>query len=146
MYSLNRATILGNVTRDPEVKQTASGQSVCSFGIATNRTWKDASGQKQEQVEFHNCVAWGKLADICGQYLKKGTKAYVEGRLQTREWEGQDGNKRKTTEIVTDNMIILDRAGAPAGGASKPFAAASAPKDDPSPNPDDEIKVEDIPF
>ena len=147
MYSLNRATILGNVTRDPEVKQTASGQSVCSFGIATNRTWKDASGQKQEQVEFHNCVAWGKLADICGQYLKKGTKAYVEGRLQTREWEGQDGNKRKTTEIVTDNMIILDRAGAPQGGGmSKPFAVASAPKDDPSPNPDDEIKVEDIPF
>jgi single-strand DNA-binding protein len=145
MYSLNRATILGNVTRDPEVKQTASGQSVCSFGIATNRTWKDASGQKQEQVEFHNCVAWGKLADICGQYLKKGTKAYVEGRLQTREWEGQDGNKRKTTEIVTDNMIILDRAGAPAGGASKPFAP-SMPKDDPSANPDDEIKVEDIPF
>lgn len=146
MYSLNRATILGNVTRDPEVKQIASGQSVCSFGVATNRTWKDASGQKQEAVEFHNVVAWGKLAEICGQYLKKGTKAYVEGRLQTREWEGQDGGKRKTTEIVADNMIILDRAGAPAGASmAKPFAPA-APKDDPSPNPDDEIKVEDIPF
>ena len=154
MYSLNRATILGNVTRDPEVKQTASGQSVCSFGVATNRSWNDASGKKVEAVEFHNVVAWGKLAEICGQYLKKGTKAYVEGRLQTREWEGQDGQKRRTTEIVTDNLIILDRAGA---AGAKPFSPStssgsatpsfsSPPKDDPAPNPDDEIKVEDIPF
>ena len=154
MYSLNRATILGNVTRDPELRQTAGGQSVCSFGVATNRSWTDASGAKQEQAEFHNCVAWAKLAEICAQYMKKGIKVYVEGRLQTREWEGQDGQKRRTTEIIADNVIILDRAsgGAPAASgtfsapAAKPFAAPPKPKDDPAPNPDDEIKVEDIPF
>src|SRR3989344_3361314 len=151
MYSLNRATILGNVTRDPELRQTASGQSVCSFGVATNRTWTDAAGAKQEAAEFHNCVAWAKLAEICGSYLAKGRKVYVEGRLQTREWEVQDGQKRRTTEIIADNVIILDRAGS--GGAAaprsfseggKPFAAPPKPKDDPAPNPDDEIKVEDI--
>ena len=162
MYSLNRATILGNVTRDPELKQTASGQNVCSFSVATNRTWKDAAGAKQEAVEFHNIVTWSKLAEICGQYLKKGTKAYVEGRLQTREWDGQDGQKRRTTEIVAENVIILDRAGAsaparqsssdgeqafsaPAPAANR-FTAPPKVQDDPAPNPDDEIKVEDIPF
>lgn len=158
MYSLNRATILGNVTRDPELRQTGSGQSVCSFGVATNRAWTDASGAKQEAAEFHDCVAWAKLAEICGSYLAKGRKVYVEGRLQTREWEGQDGQKRRRTEIIAENVIILDRAGspaaatAPAGGPSAPAAPANrftAPpkaKDDPAPNPDDEIKVEDIPF
>ena len=161
MYSLNRATVLGNCTRDPEVRQTPSGQSECSFGIATSRTWTDASGAKQEAADFHNVVAWGKLAEICGQYLAKGRKAYVEGRMQTRSWEGQDGQKRSTTEIVAENVILLDRAGgsapASAGGGS-PFAAppisrpsgeagsGSAGQNDPAPNPDDEIKVEDIPF
>lgn len=155
MYSLNRATVLGNCTRDPEVRQTPSGQSVCSFGIATNRSWTDAAGAKQEATDFHNVVAWGKLAEICGQYLAKGRKAYVEGRLQTRSWEGQDGQKRSTTEIVADNVILLDRAGGSASQASaaaapggSPFAAPPVvkPKDDPAPNPDDEIKIEDIPF
>ena len=151
--SLNKATLIGNLTRDPETKQTTSGQTVCSFGLATNRTWKDASGQKQEQVEFHNLVAWGKLADICGQYLTKGKKIYVEGRLQTRDWEGQDGVKRYRTEIIVEDMIMLDRAGGPGmsgESSSKPFAPSakkSAPlADDPGMSPDDEIKVEDIPF
>jgi len=153
MYSLNRATIIGNLTRDPEVRQTASGQSVTSFSVATNRSWNDASGKKQEQVEFHRVVAWGKLAEICGQYLAKGRKVYIEGRLQTREWTGQDGNKRSTTEIITDNMIILDRAGersATSGGSSgfahPTSAPPTSPKTEPAVNPDDEIKVEDIPF
>jgi single-strand DNA-binding protein len=152
MYSLNRATILGNCTRDPEMRQTVSGQSVCSFGVATNRTWTDAAGQKQEAADFHNVVVWAKLAEICSQYLSKGKKVYVEGRLQTRQWDGQDGTKRTTTEIVAENVIILDRAGAPMGGMStsapNPFRAAATapPKNDPAPNPDDEIKVEDIPF
>ncbi len=152
MYSLNRATILGNCTRDPEMRQTASGQSVCSFGVATNRTWTDAAGQKQEAADFHNVVVWAKLAEICSQYLSKGKKVYVEGRLQTRQWDGQDGTKRTTTEIVAENVIILDRAGTPMGGTPtstpNPFRAAvtAPPKNDPAPNPDDEIKVEDIPF
>ena len=143
MFSLNRATILGNTTRDPEVKQIASGQSVCTFGVATNRSWTDASGVKQDKAEFHNIVAWGKLAEILGQYLTKGKKVYIEGRLQTRDWEGQDGVKRYRTEIVAENAIILDRAGS-AGGGFAP--AVSAPADDPSVDPSTEIKVEDIPF
>lgn len=156
MYSLNRATIIGNLTRDPEVRQTTSGQSVCTFGVATNRSWTDASGAKQEATEFHNVVAWGKLAEICGQYLAKGRKVYIEGRLQTREWEGQDSVKRYRTEIVTENMIILDRAGAggstgASGFASRPASSAFVPPQPPpqpdrAPNPDDEIRVEDIPF
>lgn len=149
--SLNKAMIIGNLTRDPELKQIASGQSVCSFGVATSRNWKDASGNKQEQTEFHNIVAWGKLAEICGQYLVKGKKVYVEGRLQTRDWEGQDGVKRYRTEIICENMVMLGApGGAPgpsSGFPSKP-SASSAPvmQDDPGASPDDEIKVEDIPF
>ncbi len=146
--SLNRAMIIGNVTRDPEVRQIPSGQTVCSFGVATNRSWKDQAGNKQEAVEFHNIVAWGKLGEICGQYLAKGRKVYVDGRLQTRDWEGQDGTKRNRTEIVVENMVLLDRApGSGAGGSmgSSPFAPKARP-DEPGLNPDDEIKIEDIPF
>lgn len=144
---LNKAMIIGNLTRDPEIRTTNSGQNVASFGIATNRAWKDASGQKQEKAEFHNIVAWGKLADICGQYLNKGKKVYIEGRLQTRDWEAQDGTKRQRTEIVADNMIMLSRNGSDFGGAAstdaRPAAAAqpAAATDDA-----EEIRVEDIPF
>ena len=143
--------IIGNLTRDPELKQIPSGQSVCSFGVATSRNWKDASGNKQEATEFHNVVAWGKLAEICGQYLVKGKKVYVEGRLQTRDWEGQDGVKRYRTEIVCEDMLMLSMAPGQ-GGSGSGFAqkAATAPPprmpDEPSVSPDDEIKVEDIPF
>ncbi len=144
MYSLNRATIIGNLTRDPEVRTTTNGQSVASFGVATNRSWTDASGQKQEKAEFHNVVAWAKLAEICGQYLVKGQKVYVEGRLQTREWEGQDGAKRNRTEIVVENLIMLDKPGA---GGARAAATAAAPAAAPQQAPaEDEIRVEDIPF
>lgn len=151
MYSLNRATILGNLTRDPEVRQTPSGQSVCTFAVATNRTWNDASGTKQEATEFHNVVAWGKLAEICGQYLAKGRKVYVEGRLQTRDWDGQDGIKRYRTEIISENLIILDRAGSAVPGTSATSSSGfvppkPTPSDDRPLNLDDEINVEDIPF
>ena len=91
--NLNKAMIIGNLTRDPEVKTTPSGQNVATFSVATNRVWTNAQGQKQEAVEYHNIVAWGKLAEICGQYLNKGKKVYVEGRIQTRDWQGQDGVK-----------------------------------------------------
>jgi len=162
MYSLNRATLIGNLTRDPEFKQTANGQGVCSFGIATNRQWKGADGSKQEAVEFHNVVAWRKLAEICQQYLGKGRKVYIEGRLQTRDWEGQDGVRRYRTEIVAENMIILDRSGdaSPSGNMPRPAAQAGSfgggagafvpptppVYEDRASNPDDEIQVEDIPF
>lgn len=147
--NLNRAMIIGNLTRDPETRNTPSGQTVCNFGVATNSTWKDASGQKQERAEFHNIVAWGKLAEICQQYLGKGRKVYVEGRLQTREWDGQDGQKRNRTEIVAENMIMLDRSpqgGGAAAGASWSPGAAPAANAAPSAPKDGEIKVEDIPF
>lgn len=124
MFSLNRAQIVGNLTRDPEMRYTPNGQSVCSFGVATNRRWKDANGNLQEAVEFHNIVAWGKLAEITSQILHKGNKIYVEGRLQTRTWEGQDGSKRNRTEIVAENFITLTPKGTTyEGGETSPEKA-----------------------
>ncbi len=110
---LNKVMVIGNLTRDPEMRNVPSGDSVANFGVATNRIWTDQAGQRQEAVEYHNVVAWRKLADICGQYLKKGNKVYIEGRLQTRDWEGQDGIKRYRTEIVARDLIML---GSPPGG------------------------------
>lgn len=144
--NLNRAMIIGNLTRDPETRTTTGGQNVCNFSVATSSQWTDAQGQKQERTEYHPIVAWGKLADICSQYLAKGRKVYVDGRLQTREWEAQDGSKKQRTEIVAENMIILDRAGQ---GAAP--GAPAAPSVDAQPKIDQgigeqEIRVEDIPF
>ena len=147
--NLNRAQIIGNLTRDPESRTTPNGQTVSSFSIATTYTYKDANGQKVEKPEFHNIVAWGKLAEICSQFLAKGRKVYAEGRLQTREWTGQDGQKRNRTEIIAENVILLDRAGGGGGGmaAGRPMSASSdEPIAVPIENPDDEIKIEDIPF
>lgn len=145
--NLNKAMIIGNVTRDPEVKTTPSGQSVTSFSVATNRVWTNAQGQKQEAVEYHNIVAWGKLAEICGQYLNKGKKIYVEGRLQTRDWQGQDGVKRYKTEIVAENMIMLDRGGAGGGQSGAQPTSQPAEEQGPAEEPqEEEIKVENIPF
>jgi len=107
MKSVNSVTLLGNVTRDPEMKQTSGGQSVCTFGLATNRVWRDPKGEKQSLAEFHNIVAWGGLADFCGQYVKKGKPLYLEGYLKTRSWEGQEGTKIFRTEIVAENVILL---------------------------------------
>lgn len=130
------------------MRQTTSGQQVCSFSIATNRSWTNQQGEKQEQADFHNIVAWGKLAEICGQYLNKGKKVFIEGRLQTRDWEGQDGVRRYRTEIVANNMIMLDRGGSGGGNYDGGSSSAPAPsmKDAPSESPDDEIRLEDIPF
>lgn len=123
-FSLNRAQIIGNTTRDPEVRTTPNGQKVTSFGVATNFTWKDQSGVKKEKTEFHNVVCWRGLAEIAEQYLKKGRKVFVEGRMQTREWEGEDGVKRFRTEIIADNLILLDRKGdAPGGGGTEGLSA-----------------------
>lgn len=150
MMSLNRAQIIGNLTRDPELRTTATGQSVVNMGVATNRRYTDKNGQQVDQAEFHNVVAWGKLADIASQYLAKGRRVYVEGRLQTREWEGQDGSKRRTTEIVAENLIMLDRASGGVGPSrsGSPFDGIQMEPTEaaPMPVPEDEIKVEDIPF
>jgi len=142
---LNRATILGRLTRDPEVRSTNSGKNVTSLSVATNRTWTDQSGTKQEQVEYHNCVLWGKLADIAAQYLQKGRQVYLEGRIQTRDWVGQDGNKKYRTEIVADNLIMLGGSGG-SGGGNRSNGAAGNTAPPPPPAADDVIKVEDIPF
>lgn len=100
--------LIGNLTRDPNLRYTPSNTAVCSFGLATNRSWTPADGgEKQEKVEFHNIVAWGKLAELCGQLLHKGDKVYVDGRLQTRDWKSDDGSERRTTEVVIENMILL---------------------------------------
>lgn len=106
---LNQVMLIGRATKDPELKNTPQGQTVATFNLATSQTWKDQSGQKQEKTEFSNIVAWGKLAEIIGQYVKKGSKLYVQGRLETRDWTGQDNVKRYRTEIILKDMIMLDR-------------------------------------
>ena len=158
--SLNRVQLIGNLTRDPEMKQIPGGQVVTSFGVATNFTWMGKDGQRQNKTEFHNITAWGKLAEICGQYLRKGSKAYVEGRLQTRDWEGEDGVKRYRTEIIADNMIMLDRKGADSGGpeisvereargiskkADGDFAGMEATGGS-SAGTGEDVKIDDLPF
>ena len=152
---LNKVMLIGRLTRDPEMRTTPSGQNVANFSVATSMRWKDQSGEQKEKTEFHNIVAWRKLAEIVGQYLKKGKQVYIEGRLETRSWDGDDGKKRYRTEVVADNMIMLGSAGdsgsRPAtnltidetskAAASKP--AAVKPAETPA---EEEISIEDIPF
>jgi single-strand DNA-binding protein len=106
--SLNRVQLIGNLTRDPELRYTPSGTAVCTFSVATNRNWTNDTGEKKEEVEFHRIVAWNKLAELCSQFLTKGRKVFVEGRLSTRQWNAQDGTQKQTTEIVISDMILLD--------------------------------------
>jgi len=153
--------LIGNLTRDPEMRYTPQGAAVCTFGVATNRNWTTDAGEKKEDVEFHNVVAWNKLAEICSQLLKKGRKVYVEGRLSTRSWQGTDGSQKQRTEVVISDMVILDRKmddGGEAGGEidipdsvaegsqeeKKPTKKTkSAPKEEAK---TEEINDEDIPF
>jgi single-strand DNA-binding protein len=152
--SLNKVQIIGNLTRDPELRTTPNGQPVATIGVATNRSWNDASGEKRDEVEYHDVVVWGKLAEICQQILAKGRKVYFEGRLQTRNWEAPDGGgKRYKTEIVAQDMIVLDSRGAGGGGEAaapmaKPEPAAKEEKKQAEPvgAADDEINIDDIPF
>lgn len=113
--SLNKVMLIGNLTRDPEMRYTPQGTAVCTFGIATNRNWTTENGEKKDEAEFHNVVAWNKLAEICSQLLKKGRKVYVEGRLATRSWQGQDGSQKQRTEVVITDMVILDKKGDDSG-------------------------------
>lgn len=147
MY-LNKALIIGNLTRDPELKALPSGSKVCSFGVATNRAYKDKDGNKQETVEFHNVAVFGKIAELSAQYLKKGQQVYIEGRLQTRSWDGKDGEKKYRTEIIADTVQFGNKASGVASGAptaKKGVEQPDAPADKID-YPTEEINPEDIPF
>ncbi len=163
---LNKTEVVGNVTRDPETRQTPNGDSVCSFGVATNFAWKDRSGEQQEKTEFHNIVAWGELAKSIGENIKKGRKVYICGRLQTRSWETPDGKKKWTTEIIADEALALGAQDAELGAPDKSEAASEPkvtlsepvvkgseekvvpenPTSVPAINYESEIKPEDLPF
>jgi single-strand DNA-binding protein len=144
MGSLNKAIIMGRVGQKPEVRHTQGGDPVCNFSLATNEDFKNRSGEKQERTEWHQCVAWGRLAEVCGQYLDKGALVLVEGKLQSREWE-KDGVKRKTTEVLVLNMQFASSKGDSAGDggeqerqpARRP--APASPPDDGMGGPDDDI-------
>lgn len=163
--SLNRVELIGNLTRDPELRYTPSGAAVCTLGIATNRSWNTEGGEKKEETEFHRIVAWNKLAEICSQFLVKGRKVYVQGRLATRNWTGQDGQPRTTVEIVIDDMILLDSGNRTQTGATssapaakpeehdaEPVKKAAKPKQEakeeaaPEHTSSDEVNPDDIPF
>lgn len=167
--SLNKVQLIGNLTRDPELRYTPSGAAVCTFGLATNRTWTTDTGEKHDEPDFHNIVAWNKLAEICSQLLVKGRKVYLEGRLSTRSWTGQDGQQRSRTEVVIEEMILLDSKGAHASQQppddqglepateEKPVKKAAKKETEDLPEPekkapdapvvsDEEIAPEDIPF
>jgi single-strand DNA-binding protein len=150
MY-INKAIIYGNLTRDPELKSLPSGAAVCEFGVATNRVWKDKNGAKQESTDYHNVVIFGRQAEIVKQYLHKGSGIFVEGRIQTRSWDAQDGTKRYRTEIVADRIQFGPKSGGSTGGSyeSSNSAKASSEKKDEVPAieyPEEEINSEDIPF
>jgi single-strand DNA-binding protein len=160
--SLNKVQLIGNLTRDPELRYTPTGAAVCTIGLATNRTWTTESGEKKEETEFHRVVAWNKLAELCSQLLAKGRKIYVEGRLRTNSWTAADGAQRSTTEVVIEDMIILDsRRPVTAVAGESPVvegetqeAHESAPtvvaqpavKKSPDKKTDEDINPDDIPF
>jgi len=130
MASLNKVQLIGNLGKDPEVRYTQSGQSVATYSLATGETWKDQSGQKQERTEWHNIVAWGKLAELSQRFLNKGRQVYIEGRIQSRDWTDQSGNKRRTTEIIATNIVLLGSRNAQGGGdydAPPPYGAVAQP-------------------
>lgn len=155
--NLNKVFLVGNLTRDPELRQTASGQAVCSFGVATNRVFTDGAGQRQQQTEFHNVVAWARLGEIVHQYLRKGSLILVEGRIQTRNWQDPQGQQRYRTEVIAERIQLGPRG----GGGSAPEHDTERQRDTPrrdQQQPDDttpiielppdgeEIDVKDIPF
>jgi single-strand DNA-binding protein len=140
---INKAILVGNLGRDPEVRYTTSGMAVANFSIATSERWKDKnSGEMQERTEWHRIVAWGRLGEICGEYLSKGRQVYIEGRIQTRDWEDRDGNKRYTTEIVASEMKML---GSKEGNSGyKAPGSSELPEYDGPPLPEEQD--DDIPF
>lgn len=153
--SLNKVQLIGNLTRDPELRYTPTGAAVCTIGLATNRYWTTEAGEKKEEVEFHRVVAWNKLAEICSQLLAKGRKIYVEGRLRTAAWQAADGTQKTTTEVVIEDMILLDSRIPPQTSLPTQVAVAQPAvkqtTDDPvvpaqSPEGKEEVNPDDIPF
>ena len=149
--NLNKVFIIGRLTADPQIRSTGSGMQVSTFSVATNRSWTDKSGSKKEATEFHNVVIWGKQAEIAAKFLTKGSTVLIEGRLQTRSWEGKDGQTRKTTEIISERMQLGPR---PNGSVNNDYQSkAKEGSDVPSVEEmpvieigDEEIKPEDLPF
>lgn len=160
MAGVNKVILVGNLGRDPEVRYTKSGQAVASFSLATSERWTGKDGNKEEKTEWHRIVAWGKLGEICGEYLSKGKQVYIEGRLQTREWEDNDGNKKQTTEIVANNMTMLGQAGGGSGSgyeggsssggshgsSSQGSSSKSSASNSSSSGGSDDFEDDDIPF
>lgn len=145
--NLNKVFIIGNLTRDPELKTLPSGAAVASFGMATNRVWKDQGGQKKEEAQFHNIVVFGRQAEIVSQYLAKGSSALIEGRIQTRTWDAADGSKRNRTEIVAERVQFGPRRGGQQDRGEK-NAPRPAPKEELETieYPEEEVNSEEIPF
>jgi len=137
---VNKAILIGNLGRDPELRYTASGTAVANFTLATNESWNNKQGEREERTEWHRIVAWGRTGELCAQYLSKGRTVYVEGRIQTREWEDREGQKRRTTEIVAQNVQFLGGRGGSGGGGGGP--RDDEPPDDGPPGPPDD----DVPF
>lgn len=137
--SLNRVQLIGNLTRDPELRYTPSGTAVCSFGLATNRAWTTETGEKHDEAEFHKIVAWNKLAELCSQFLVKGRKVFVEGRLSTRSFNAQDGSQKSVTEIVISDMILLDSKRPEGGEIDVPEEKAPVKK-----AKKEEVKAEEV--
>jgi single-strand DNA-binding protein len=150
---VNKVILVGNLGKDPELSYLPSGQSVAKFSLATGRSYKDKNGEMKEETEWHNIVAWGKLGEICAQYLTKGRQAYVEGRIQTRTWEGRDGQKRTSVDIVANDVQMLGGRGEGAGSAERPARSTSSERSSAPPAGEEsqetgapEITDDDIPF
>lgn len=151
MAGVNKVILVGNLGRDPEVRYTKNGQAIASFSLATTERWTGKDGNKEDRTEWHRVVAWGKLGEICGEYLSKGKQVYIEGRLQTRDWEDKDGNKKSTTEVVASNMVMLSQAG---GGGTQQASAGGGHQASNNSSPEsfsagdgaDDFEDDDIPF
>lgn len=147
--NLNKIFVLGNVVKNPESRTTPSGQTVATFSIATNRMWTDKQGQKQKKAEFHNIVAWGKLGEICAQYLEKGKLVFIEGRVETRSWDAPDGTKKYRTEVIAENMQMGPRSSGTqntSGAANHNQGTDVVIEEVPIIESGDEIEIKDIPF
>ncbi len=144
--SLNKVMLIGNLTRDPEMRQTPSGAAVCTFGLATNSVWKTSDGVVEESTEFHNIVCWNKLAEICNQLLRKGMKVYVEGELRTRTWEDETGVKKWKTEIKISDMILLDNKGKISDAVVDEVEEEDEDVKETNDSGEDEVKPEDVLF